>query len=279
MKKLKKFLATPAVTIAAFVLAVGLLAFSGIGGARAALTYYSENYISTMQLHQIQVQLVENGTPVAFGEGEVGARADAARGALLQHMMIGTAVEGDNEPLKLGVAYTEALAVRNPEYTGNDDVENIDEYVRVTVRTYWESKHESEDAEGNTVVTYEKDPELNAKFIKLDIVTGQNGWVKDENASTDERTVLYYTRPLPVDETTDPFSSTLTIDPKAAVTVTQTENGNVTTTTYLYDDARFNLEVTVDAVQTHNAAAAIWSAWGRRVEIAADGTLTLVDNA
>ena len=43
MDKVKKMITSPKVSVAAFVLAVGLLLFSSIGGARAALTYYSEN--------------------------------------------------------------------------------------------------------------------------------------------------------------------------------------------------------------------------------------------
>ena len=41
MKKVKKILASPIVTLLAFVCAVGLLLFSSIAGAIAELTYYS----------------------------------------------------------------------------------------------------------------------------------------------------------------------------------------------------------------------------------------------
>ena len=68
MKKLKKMIASPVTTVAAFAVAAGLLLFSSIGGARAALTYFSDDYAANIQLHEIGVTLVENGAPV---EGEL----------------------------------------------------------------------------------------------------------------------------------------------------------------------------------------------------------------
>ncbi len=61
------------------------------------------------------------------------------------------------------------------------------------------------------------------------------------------------------------------------VSETTTKEGAVTTirTTYDYDGVQFWIEARVDAVQTHNAEAAIRSAWGCEADIAADGTLRL----
>ena len=53
MKKFRKFIQSPAATVAAFVLAAGLLLFSSVGGARAALTYFSETYATRVQLFDI----------------------------------------------------------------------------------------------------------------------------------------------------------------------------------------------------------------------------------
>ena len=54
-------------------------------------------------------------------------------------------------------------------------------------------------------------------------------------------------------------------------------NGWTTVTTvYEYDGAMFVLEAEVDAVQTHNAADAIRSAWGVEVTLEEDGALRLV---
>ena len=44
MKNLKKWITSPSATIALFVLAAGLLLFSTIGSAWAALKYFSQIY-------------------------------------------------------------------------------------------------------------------------------------------------------------------------------------------------------------------------------------------
>ena len=53
MKKLRNVLTSSKVTLGAFVLAAALLGFSSIGGARAALAYYSENYVSRVAMQDI----------------------------------------------------------------------------------------------------------------------------------------------------------------------------------------------------------------------------------
>lgn len=113
MKKVKNFLTSPKVSLGAFVLAVALLGFSSIGGARAALTYYSDNYVSRVQMQDIGVTLLENGNAVSGDE------------ALLQNLVN----EKDGEEFKLGMTYPEAISVQN---TGS-----INEYVRVTIYKYW----------------------------------------------------------------------------------------------------------------------------------------------
>lgn len=278
MKKLKKFVASPAVTMASLVLAIGLLLFSTIGGARAALTYYSDNYVSDVQLQQIAVALLENGEVVAEGTSQ-------ARAA---NVLLGWMNEKDFQ-LHLGQTYPEVLAVQNPVST--DDTENIGQYVRVTVQKYWEVQGEA----GS-----EKAQELKPDLIDLNLTnlrangSSEAGWVQDTSAYTNtaERTVLYYNRPLGGDNPNDPrvsvpFADTLTISPDAALYVDKTVETQTTTdgsktvvtTTYVYENATFQIKVTVDAVQQHNAEDAIFSAWGRQVNIASDGTLSLADLA
>jgi len=253
-KKIRKILTSPAVTLSAFVLAVGLLLFSSIGGARAALTYYSETYSSSVELSEIGIQLVENGTVT---EGEL----------LLPEV---------EENVKLGKTYKEELAVRNSG--------DINQYVRVTVYKYWlvpedGSVSAREDADGGTEsVSWVKSQELGPDLIELHLTEG-SGWITDTTASTPERTMLYYDKVLKygeegAGETTPLFADTLTIAGKTAQIVRQETEGSVVKTTYAYDGARFCIEVRVDAVQEHNAEAAIWSAWGRKVNIT-DGILTL----
>ncbi len=68
-------------------------------------------------------------------------------------------------------------------------------------------------------------------------------------------------------------------DKVTQTTDTRTENGKTyttITTTYIYDGVEFRIEAQVDAVQTHSAKDAIWSAWGREVEIDSNGSLISV---
>lgn len=238
MKKLKKMIASPVTTIAAFAVAAGLLLFSSIGGASAALTYFSDDYAANIQLHEIGVTLVENGAAV---EGE---------------LLKGLLAEG--EELKLGTAYQEQLNVYNSGV--------INEYVRVSIHKYWV------DSEGEKIRT------LSPELIGLNLVNLGTDWLIDQEASTRERTVLYYNKLLASQSETPLFADKLTIDGSIADRVGETRetSGGYTTitVTYEYDGARFCIEAKVDGVQEHNAQDAIWSAWGRRVTID-NGVLSL----
>ena len=103
-----------------------LLLGSTVGSTRAALTYYSENYVAEITVSQIGVSLLENGEVVSSrdyqknewqmttnqGEGSVS-------GALLLDML------EPEEKLALNKEYEEVLSVRNSG--------SIDEYVRVRI--------------------------------------------------------------------------------------------------------------------------------------------------
>ena len=232
-----------------------LLTVSGTQTARAALTYYSETYDAQVNMYDIGVTLAENGKDVSWRNyTKSGDKWNESTGALLTGML------AEGEKVQLGRAYPEALTVRNSG--------SIDEYVRVAVSCYWV------DAAGN------KMPALSPKLIGLHLLTGGNGWTEDAAAATPERRVLYYTKPLPVNQTSAAFSDTLTVSTQLAAKVTETTStdqaGRTTvTTTYDYNGVRFMVEAETDAVQTHNAADAIKSAWGKNVAIGSDGTLTL----
>lgn len=241
MKKWKEILTSPITTAVAFVLAAGLLLFSSIGGARAALTYFSEDYETDIKLHEIGVTLVENGKAV---EGE---------------LLTGLLKEG--EELKLATAYPETLSVSNSGV--------INEYVRVSIHKYWL------DEKGEKLVT------LSPDLIDLHLVNLNTDWLLDEEASTEERTVLYYNKLLSSGSATASFADKLTIDGSVANHISETrettgpDNKYTTiTTVYEYDGARFCIEAKVDAVQEHNAQDAIWSAWGRKVTVN-NGALSL----
>lgn len=135
--------------------------------------------------------------------------------------------------LKPGTEYSEPLAVQN---------NGADAYVRVTIYKYWEQEKA-------------KQYGLDSELIELNLL--ENGWYKAPE-STEERTVLYYTSILPHGATAS-FADALTISPKIGEKMQLKPDKTVT---YAYDEANFQIEVKVDAVQTHNADNAIKSSWG-----------------
>lgn len=261
MESIRRILRSPVMTVVLFVLAAGLLLTSAIGGTRAALEAQSETYSARMQMYDIGVTLLENGTPVAWrnyipnsdNQWDTVGTADGV-GTLFGSML------GENDDFQMGRAYREELAVRNSG--------TIDEYVRVTIYKYWVM---------DNVANAEKLQNLSPSLIDLHLLTGDNGWMLDETrtTSTKERTVLYYTNVLPSGGTTPNLCDTVTVNGDVIRSVTQTESTEtrdgrtyrVITTTYDYDGAQFVVEAEVDAVQTHNAHDAILSAWGRDVTL------------
>ncbi len=260
--KIKRIMTSPAAAVVMFAAAVLLLLGSSVGGARAALTYFSETYASRVQMYDIGVSLLENDERVSWRDYRSNADGtwDEHTGVLLGNML------AEGESLQPGKTYPEALSVRNSG--------TINQYVRVSIYKYWL------DAEGKKM--QELSPDLIDLHLLCDATGVDNGWLLDAEASTPERTVLYYDSLLYSEGAgtfeTPAFSDTLTIDGMLATKVSQetkTENGLTTiTTTYDYDGVSFHIEAEVDAVQEHNAADAAWSAWGRRVNVN-DGTLSL----
>lgn len=250
MKKIKKsFFKTSFLLFGASAV---LLLASTVGSTRAALTYYSENYEMRIEVPSIGVSLVENGDVVG-SRNYVGNQWQESGGELLANML-----PGENEKLVPGRKYDEALRVRNSG--------TIDSYVRVILYKNWTK-------DGETVADTELSPDL------IDLNLTGNGWIVDEDASTAERTVLYYTSILPSGQDTSPFSDWLRIDSSIGDKVTETrttaDGWTTVTTTFAYDGYRFNIKAEADAVQTHNAVEAIRSAWGVDVSIGENGSLSL----
>ena len=223
---LKKVMRSPVTTAVLFVLAAGLLLTGTIGGVRAAPLTYSDDFVADMALTDIDIALVENGV---ITDGE----------------LLADLIDIDaGEEFLIGRTYPEALAVQN--------IGTIDEYVRVTVYKYW--------TDGG-----DKRVDLDPGLIELDFVTG-NGWTIDEEASTAERTVLYYSAPLAAGadgngEISAPFTDTLTIsgDVHTAVSRLEEQQGYE----FDYEDVQFHIEAVADGVQEHNSTDAMTSAWGR----------------
>lgn len=255
MKKKKSFKMNPVFLLVAAAI---LLMTSAVGSTQAALTYYSETYTAGTTLYHIGVTLTENDKDISWRDYIEEGEWHEHTGTLLEELA------GTDEELILGKPYEEVLAVRN---TGG-----IDTYVRVILTKSWQDE--------NGV----KNAMLSPNMIDLNIVSGENGWLVDETATTPERTVLYYTKVLPVGESTPAFTDTLRIDPAIGTKVTEyvetkTENGREYKTIvyeYDYNGYTFVIQADVDAVQTHNVSAAIKSAWGVDVEVSEDGILSLM---
>lgn len=245
MKKRKK--SFPKITVLLLAASAVLLVGSGVGSARAALTYYSENYSAQMNMQSIGVSLVENDAVVSSRDYVSDNEwSGITEGTLLANML------GEDEKFTPGKRYNEAISVKNSG--------NIDTFVRVILTRSWQ------DAEGK------KNTSLSPDLIELNYLT-DNGWVIAEDQSTPERTVLYYTKALPVGETTPALSDTIRVNESIAQDVTKKVDGNTIRYTYKYDGYSFHVDAEVDAVQTHNAQEAIKSAWGVDVSVNDDETV------
>ena len=245
MKKRKK--SFPKITVLLLAASAVLLVGSGVGSARAALTYYSENYSAQMNMQSIGVSLVENDAVVSSRDYVSDNEwSGSTEGTLLANML------GEDEKFTPGKRYNEAISVKNSG--------NIDTFVRVILTRSWQ------DAEGK------KNTSLSPDLIELNYLT-DNGWVIAEDQSTPERTVLYYTKALPVGETTPALSDTIRVNESIAQDVTKKVDENTIRYTYKYDGYSFHVDAEVDAVQTHNAQEAIKSAWGVDVSVNDDETV------
>ena len=182
MRKRKKRI--PKKSILLLSAAVLLLLGSTIGSTRAALTYYSENYVAGMELSSIGVSLLENGKVVSSRDyADNGAWEGKADGVLLDGFL------QDGEKIIPGKNYTEELEVQNSG--------SIDTYVRVIITKNWLNK------EGKPATN------LDPSLIKLNY---GSGWVEDKAASTSERTILYYQGIL-TSGSEATFAESLQIDP------------------------------------------------------------------
>ena len=227
-----------------FVLAIGLLLFSAVGSARAALNVQSEILQSDIGMLDIGVDLTREKTSVS-GTGD--------------NSVLFTGVVGEDEEYKPGAIYDFPVSVTN---TGG-----IDEYVRVVIYKYWLNKNGEKDARF--------DPDL----IVLPEYAAAAGWTKDTTLpkSYDEREVWYYTGgPLAPTESV-PFLSKIQINDDILTLCTQTTPnppGNIIYTVFEYDGAKFCIEIEADGVQTHNAQQAILSAWGKSVTVTDGGPIS-----
>lgn len=158
---------------------------------------------------------------------------------------------GKDEYIKLGHQYDELLSVYNSG--------EIPQYCRLIIHKYWT------DADGKKLV--DREPayiNLDLNLIDWDV---DPNWV-NKSEEYPETIVLYYKKILQPETATEPAIRHLTVDGLAAGAATvlppqeNPDHSKTVRTVYDYDGVLFNLEVEADAVQTHNAASAMSSAWG-----------------
>ena len=240
-----------------FVITIGLLVFTTVEGAASNLNIESDKYESEYQMEHIGITLLENNIDVGHRDyytvGEKGESTDSGWRVHSNPLFEGI------KDFQIGKTYDEVFTVKNSG--------GIPEYVRVIVYKYWI------DYNGKKVQS------LNPDFIECGFVSnGTNNWLIDADESTKERTIFYYTDILNVNEETQPFMNTLKISDevkKGYKTITESvEKDGVLykkiTYSYEYDGYTFCVEMEADAVQTHNAADAVRSAWGNKVTINAN---------
>ena len=172
-----------------------------------------------------------------------------------------------NENIIPGKTYTEELSARN---TGDTD-----EYIRVLVTRRWIKVVKNED--GTTTVTEIPETELDPSLIQLTL--NDSDWILAPTTGNKEQIILYGKQIVRASETVM-FNSQISVNAKIAssLTHTETENGSVVSSyDYGADSVQLQLIAEVDAVQVNNAQDAILSAWGVKVNIADDGTLSLAE--
>ena len=204
-------------------------------------------------MSSIGTSIVENGNVVANRDYTSDDSWEGTEsGALFSNMT----EEIDN--FKLGKRYSYEISVKNSG--------DIDTYVRMII------KKTIQDANGD------KDTTISPELIELEFSDGD--WIIAENQSTPERTVCYYKKILEMGSTTPNLINSIKVDNSIGKISTEKlvtdENGYETIEVgYAGAEKSFKLDMEVDAVQTHNAADAIKSAWGVDVTVNSNGDIEL----
>ena len=259
-------------TMALLTAAVMLLLIGTAGTTYAGLTYRSQTYEAEFYMNHLQVHLIENGEDVCGGENTLDGTAKVT-GQLATDLGYSKDSNGDTlgkaEP---GRVYKEEIAAEN----GQD----IDEFVRMTVRKYWVKT----DKDGNVIMDDatgipEKDTRLSPDLIRLTYGKDREGkaydlynkdaWARNDEETTEESATYYLREALPGSGDEDSVSALLfdriMIDGQVARlgNVSETKEGGYTVYTYEYeyDGTAFFVEAEVQAIQTHNANEAIGSQW------------------
>ena len=271
-------------SIALLAAAVLFLAGGTVTGTRAALGVQSESYEAEFYMNHLQVHLMENGQDVCSGENTLDGESKVTGNLATTLGYSGEDKLGNVEP---GRVYKEEIAAKN----GQD----VDEFVRMTVRKYWVKTDEDgtiRKAENGDLV---KETSLSPDLIHLTYGKydkskdsfdqyNKDAWQRNDAETTEESATYYLTNVLPGDPEKNVSAllfDRVMIDGKVAKAgkVNETKDGNYTVYTYEYDydGTAFFIEAEVQAIQTHSADKAIQSQWGVR-NVKAGKTSLSVEN-
>lgn len=154
----------------------------------------------------------------------------------------------------IGKTYDEVISFTNGE--------DYDAYARVIITKSW---YDGE----------RKDQTLNPALIDLTL-SDEDAWIMDEKASTPERMVYYYKKPVAASDSVD-ITDKLTVNQVITEIVTKSKveavpQGTIQTI-YNYDGKSFSIDVLVDEIQTHNAFDAARASWGVYLDMDKNGTI------
>lgn len=238
-------------TLALTVAAVLLFACGSVMFAKAALNIRSGNLDETFELDHVYVNLLEN-------EKNVNGSGDEA-GVLL----------GSIDKIVPGIVYKEVIAAQNA--TGEGTVDAVDQYMRIILKKYWINPDGT------------KDTTMDPSLIHIgygDKDYNEGPWQINEEETTAEQTVYYYTKKLAGQEVTEPLIDHLQMDTSVATDISDTnlipsQDGDVYKYTYRYDGKTICLEADVQVLQPHNINDAIKSSWGVENVSVSGGVLTV----
>ena len=240
------------------VLGLIIVAGSSVGATRAAMSYSNAAEEVSFETEELNVDLQEerNGGYVSVAM----SRSDSNQQNKVGKLELTALTEQITEknPLKVNHNYEEHVRIQN---TGA-----YDEYVRVLVRKSWIKNDGS------------KDTRLDPSVITLKTT---DDWFIDKNESTTEGTVYYCRKPVTVGEEVQ-FLDAISFEREILDGVTTTkvsEDGKTIKNVYGYDGKTFEIEIRVDAVQTHSGAEAILGAWGVEATFDSNGNITSIDGS
>ncbi len=240
------------------VLGLIIVAGSSVGATRAAMSYSDAVEEVSFETEELNVDLQEerNGGYVSVAM----SRSDSNQQNMVGKLELKALYEQitEKKPLEVNHNYEEHVQIEN---TGA-----YDEYVRVLVRKSWIKNDGS------------KDTRLDPSVITLKTT---DDWFIDKNESTTEGTVYYCRKPVTVGEEVQ-FLDAISFEREILDGVTKTDvsdDGTIVKNVYGYDGKTFEIEIRVDAVQTHSGAEAILGAWGVEATFDSNGNITSIDGS